>query len=94
MLSQHADCILHINELNKRPYMSKRMHHDYLTKVLSKRKRFARLSKPTTTAEIELIQEVFSYSKEKALAVRDLFSDDDIATMRASRERGGISKKR
>jgi hypothetical protein len=94
MLSQHPDCILYVNELNRRPFLSKKMHHDYLFHSLPKRKRFAKLSKPVADADVEIIKEVFGYSTEKAQQVLPLFSPEQMEKMRQSRFTGGVLQKK
>lgn len=92
LLSQHADCLLHINELNCRPWMSKKMHNDYLLHSLSKRRRFAKLAKPEVIEDIDLIQEIYGMSRSRAMQVLNLLSADQLAEMKASRYTGGSKK--
>lgn len=65
-LSMHMDAILHVNTLNMRPNMPKRMQHDFLVVSLRARKRFAKLPKKTENSFVQAIQEYFNISEEKA----------------------------
>jgi hypothetical protein len=75
--------------------MPKKWHHDYLFHTLAKRKRFGgKLAKPTTSEDVEVIQEVFGYSKEKAEQVLQFFTPEELIEMKASRFTGGLTKKK
>lgn len=92
MLSQHADCIMIVNELNCRPNIPKRRHYDFLLHRLPMRKRFAKTAKPSVGVRVQLIMDAYNYSTQKALEVLDLFDDAGFDAMRESLRIGGMSK--
>lgn len=59
-LGQHIDIVLLANELNKRPNMSKQMHHDFLYYSIDARKRYGKWAKEDKLHD----QEVIDYVKE------------------------------
>lgn len=93
MLSQHADCIMIINELNCRPNMPARWHYDYLLAKLPMRKRFAKLTKPDVGERVQLLVDFFGYSVPKALEVIDMFVDADFEEIREKLFTGGLAGK-
>ena len=86
MLSYHADAILLVNELNLRNGpnygISNRQHYEFLLRVLDKKKRYTKLSKPDVDEKVDLLVRVLKYSKDRALEVVDLYSEDQYERLR------------
>lgn len=92
MLSYHADSIMQANEMNMRSGINKFMHSDYLTATLPKRKRFSKVTKPELADEIEMLIQVLGYSKQKALEVVSLLTEEDKEYLRRVTNKGGLAK--
>ena len=60
------------------------MHYDYLRSVVSKKKRFFKHDKKSEKkdARIDLLQEYYDYSYNKAKSVAMLLTDDQVDIMK------------
>ena len=93
VLSRHIDALFHVNELNERPNMSKKMHYDYLMHSLPKRNRFAPGSKKIKPDEnVRLVMDVYSYSETKARQVVALLTKEELNELKKSQFTGGFHK--
>ena len=91
-LSYFQDTVLLANEMNMNSHLDHRMQYDFLRTSIRQRKRFSKWMKKTTPAKVEVIKEYYGYSDNKAQAVEDLISDDDIKHMKSVLSQGGKSK--
>lgn len=69
-LGQHIDTVLLANELNKRPNISKEMHHDFLFYVIDARKRYGKWSKEVKQYDedvVEYIKDKYQYNTKNAI---------------------------
>lgn len=66
-LSQHTDCVLWCDEINRRPNMSKEMMYTYLYSKIRKSKRYSSWTQPYSNEDIDLIKEYYKYSNERAI---------------------------
>jgi|688.fasta_scaffold1033587_1 hypothetical protein len=87
--SYYPDTIMHSNEMNLRPFISKRMQHNYYHNSLRSRKRYTKWLKKTKNEDIELIQKYFNFSKKKAIEALKILSDKDISCIREEMSEGG-----
>jgi Bacteriophage clamp loader A subunit len=92
-LSNHFDCILYANEMNKYPHLDKRMQYDYLMGTVRAYKRpFQKWHKRETSENLDAIKEYFNYSNEKAKEALSILSNDQVTEIRTKLDRGGIQK--
>ena len=82
--SNFADTILYANQMNINYGIDDKMHYDYLKGSVPKKKRFFKHDKKTEKKDstIELLQEYYGYSYDKAKNVASLLTDDQIDIMR------------
>lgn len=88
--SQFNDTVLIANELNRYHQLPNKMQYDFYKSTVRPRKRFSKWAKKMEkSSNLSIIQETYNYSKEKAEAVLNLFSEADISVMRKRLDRGG-----
>lgn len=88
-LSQFSDSILLANEMNQRANIAPIMQYDFLRHALRARKRYGTWAKKEEIENLEVIQEVYGYSKQKAREVISLFSSDYIKKLKDKLDHGG-----
>jgi hypothetical protein len=88
--SQHLDTILIANEMNKRPFISKQMHHDYLLNSVRARKRYGKwVKKESLPEQLDIVMRYYDYSKEKAIEAMKVLTDEQIAMIESRMNKGG-----
>ena len=88
--SYYPDTIIHSNEMNRTPFLSKRMQHDYFKYSLNSRKRFSKWLKKERNEDIEVVQKYFNFSKKKAIEALKILSKDDLKTIQIEMDQGGV----
>ena len=89
-LSNHLDCVLHVNELNKWPSLDRDMQYSYLLNSIRPMKRkFVPWNKANKDKDIECVKTYFGYSNQKAIEALRILSDDQIAEIRKRTDKGG-----
>lgn len=89
-LSQHADAILYANEMNINYHLDKKLQYSYLINSVRRRKRFGKWAKKDIDLNLELVQEIYGYSYQKALQALDILTDDQLDNLRKRIEKGGV----
>lgn len=90
--SYFPDLIFVANEMNMRQNATSdaSMQFAFYFNFLKKQKRFSKWAKPKADEKIKLIMEFYSYSREKATDVADLFDDTKIKELRQQLQKGGL----
>ena len=90
--SYFPDLVFVANEMNMRQNATSdpAMQFAFYYNFLKKQKRFSRWAKPNTDDKMKVIMEFYSYSREKAMQVIDLFTDSQIKEMKKQLNRGGL----
>ena len=92
-MSNSMDNIFHANELNQNdPYIDDYMFYDYLINSVRKMKRFDKWTKSVNDDDINIVMEFFQYSYDKALAVLDLISEEQLNEIKRKMNKGGLKK--
>lgn len=89
-LSFYPDTVIQANEMNSRPHLDKKMQFNFLINIIRSKKRFSKWLKPEKLEHLELIQEYYGYSKEKARQVLPLFSNEQIDYLKRRIKKGGL----
>ena len=92
-LSQHIDCVLYANEMNRLPSSDKKLQFDYL--INSIRKEFRRSStwmKPEHDENIQNIKEYYGYSNDKAEVALSILTDEQLKYIKSKCYKGGHKK--
>ena len=92
-LSQHKDCVLFANEMNRRHHLDKKMQFDFLLNtVRSKKRPFAKWAKAEKNDDLECIKKVYGLSDSKAREALRLLSDEQIQELKEKTDTGGLRK--
>ena len=93
-LSQHKDCILYANEMNRRHFLDKKLQNDFLLNTVRSQKRpFAKWAKKSEKSEdIECVKQIFNYSNSKANEALRILSKEQIQKLKEQTDTGGLRK--
>lgn len=92
-LATHMDTILYANELNRRPWLGKKLQYDFLYHVIPSRyRKYQAWYKNPKDVGVDLVSRYFEYSKEKARIALKILSKDQLDEIRTKMTVGGISK--
>ena len=75
-LSYFMDTVAYANEMNKYPFLDKRMQYDYLKGSIRKRKRFSGWVKKDKSDVIDAIIKYYDVSYRKAMEYEKLLTED------------------
>ena len=89
-LSFYPDTVIQANEMNSRPHLDKRMQFNFLINIIRSKKRYSKWLKPEKLNDLEVVQEYYGYSKEKARQVLPLLSDEQINYIKLRIKKGGF----
>lgn len=91
-LSYFPDTVFYANEMNLVPFIPKRQQFDFLRHSITKKKRFSKWAKKDPSPDdLALVQDVYKYSKERALEALSLLSQEQLEFIKQSMHRGGKS---
>ena len=88
-LSYFHDCVLMANEMNINHHLDKRLQFDFLINIIRKKKRFSKWAKAQKSDDIEVIQEYYGYSNEKACQALTLLTKSQIEELKKKVNKGG-----
>ena len=92
-LSQHKDCVLYANEMNRRHHLDKKLQNDFLLNTVRSMKRpFAKWAKVEKNDDLECIKLAFSLSDSKAREALRLLSKEQIQQLKEETYKGGLGK--
>ena len=91
-LSYFPDTLLHANEMNRLPFLDKRLQYEYYMNSIRPRKRFSKWLKRETNDDIGIIKEYFGMSEKKAREAISVLSPQDIKSMKKEWDIGGSRK--
>ena len=89
LLSEHVDCVLHVNEMNKYYSLDNALQYHYFLYSIRKSKRFSPWTKKSTDSDIEIVKEFYGYSNEKARTALAILTPDQLAVIKAKLDTGG-----
>ena len=91
-LSYFRDTVLFANELNMRQNIPPDQQFAFLLEVVSKRVRRSKWAKPEQDDTIELIQEAYQVSRNRAREIALLLNAEQLQTLRDRAFKGGRAK--
>jgi len=92
-LSQHKDCVLFANEMNRRHFLDKKMQNDFLLNTVRPMKRsFAKWAKSEKNDDLESVKLVYGLSDSKAKEALRLLSKEQIQQIKEKTFIGGLGK--
>ena len=89
-LSFYPDTVIQANEMNSRPHLDRKMQFNFLINIIRSKKRYSKWLKPEKLNDLEVVQEYYGYSKEKARQVLPLLSDEQIDYIKLRIKKGGL----
>lgn len=92
-MSYFPDSILIANELNRLAHLPNICQFHLFRWTLRPQNRFTKFAKQVKVKDIEVIMAEYGYSREKALAVVDLFDAAQIKIMKKRQDEGGLKKR-
>lgn len=91
-LSYHNDTLMLANAMNQYYNLDKDQQYLFFINTVRPKKRFAKWAKPDKDDVLDIIVEYYGYSYEKAKQVLDLFTKDDLKSMKQKLQKGGVIK--
>ena len=88
-LAPFNETIMLVNEMNKHCHLDNKLQYDFLLNSLKKQKRFASWMKASKERNLEYVKEYFGYNNEKARAILNILTDEQIATIKTKLNKGG-----
>jgi hypothetical protein len=92
--SMGRDTILLANEMNSRSFLSSRMQYDFYRNLIRPGKRWNKWFKSVKSEDLDLIQEAYSCSKQKAREIIEIFTPEALKNLRKKFDKGGTSRKK
>ena len=87
--AMHMDTILLAEEMNQAHCLSPELQYDFYYHAVRKGKRFGFPKKPEKPADLELVQEYYGYSYQKALSALELLTPEQLDEIRQKMDKGG-----
>ena len=92
-LSQHKDCVLLANEMNRRYHLDKKLQNDFLLNTVRSMKRpFAKWAKSVKDDDIACVKLVYGLSDSKARDALRLLTKEQIQQLKKETLTGGLGK--
>ena len=88
-LSYGIDTVIYANEMNSRPHLDSRLQFDFLINTIRPRKRYNKWLKAETVDALDVIQEYYGYSMNKARQVLPLITPSHLDYMKTRLNKGG-----
>lgn len=88
-LSYFPDTIFYANMMNEYPNLDYKLQFDFLLNIISKRKRFAKWSKPDKLANVEAVSQMYNISLQKAEEMLAILTDEQVEIIKSRLNRGG-----
>ena len=89
-LSFFPDTVIQANEMNSRPHLNKKMQFNFLINIIRSKKRYSKWLKADKLSALDIIQQYYGYSKDKARQVFPLFSEEQIEYLKRRIKKGGL----
>ena len=92
-LSQHKDCVLFANEMNRRHFIDKKIQFDFLLNTVRSMKRpIAKWAKTEKNDDLECVKLAYGLSNSKAREALRLLSKEQIQKIKEETFTGGLGK--
>ena len=89
-LSYHNDCVMFVNEMNRRHHLDKKMQFDFLLNTIrGKKRQFAKWVKPEKETDLQTVKQFYNYSDQKAREALRLLTKEQIEMMKNKLNIGG-----
>ena len=88
-LSGHLDTVMFANEMNKYPFLPKKMQHDFFIHIVRKKKRFSPWLRKDKINDLDTVKTYYGYSNEKAKQTLTILTKEQLAFIKSKVETGG-----
>lgn len=88
--SYHVDTIHLVNKINEYPFITKKMHYDFLFNSVRSRKRYAKWNKYEDDNDLELVKKYYNYNNHRAKEALRLLTKEDLKDIEECLGVGGI----
>ena len=90
-LSQAADSIMYVNEMNGLSHLPKSLQYDYFINTIRRRSRRVEkwLKSGSTSEDLNIVKEYYNYSNQKAKDALLLLGEDELDYIRSKTYKGG-----
>ena len=88
-MAMHIDTVMLAEEMNQYHQLGPELQYDFYYYGVRKGRRFGFPKKPVDNPNLELVQEVFGYSKQKALEALQVLTPSQLHTIMKSQDKGG-----
>ena len=92
-LSYSHDTVIMANEMNRYPFLDKKMQFSFLINSIRPKKRFNKWIKAEKIEELDIIKSYYGYSTEKAKQVLSILSTEQIQIIKTAMYRGGLNER-
>ena len=90
VFSYHIDTIHLVNKINQYPFITKKMHYDFLFNSVRPRKRYATWNKYEDDKNLELVKNYYKYNTHRAKEALRLLTKEDLKDIEDYLDVGGI----
>lgn len=90
-LSFSVDTVLQANEVNIRPFMSKKMQFAFLINTISPKKRFGSWVKAEKSEDLDMVKRYYGYNTDKARSALGVLTATQLDIIREKLNKGGTS---
>ena len=88
-LSYFNDTVMYANEMNKNHHIDSALQNSFMLNTVRKRKRFSKWIKPNELEDLDVVQEYYGYSPEKAREALTLLNDNQLTELKRRVCKGG-----
>ena len=88
-LSGHLDTVMFANEMNKYPFLPKKMQHDFFIHIVRKKKRFSPWLRKDKIKDLDYVKRYYGYSNEKAKQALRILTQEQLDFIKSKFETGG-----
>lgn len=88
-LSYFRDTILWANEMNQKNFLDKDIQYSFLNKTINKKKRFSKWFKAEKDDDIEVVQNTYKVSRQRAIEILTLLDKEKLNILKERQYKGG-----
>ena len=80
-LSGHLDTVMFANEMNKYPFLPKKMQHDFFIHIVRKKKRFSPWLRKDKIKDLDTVKTYYECSNAKAEQILKILTKEQLTTI-------------
>jgi len=87
--SGHLDAVMFANEMNKYPFLPKKMQHDFFIHIVRKKKRFSPWLRKDKINDLDIVKQYYGYSNAKAEQILKILTKEQLNFIKSKLDIGG-----